>query len=61
MLIWCLQLGKAKLFGFEIFRSKMCCDLKFGVGKTIWGLIFLVCYCPKHFLSIKVFVLKKLV
>ena len=24
-----------------------------GVGETIFGLIFLVCHCPSHFLSIK--------
>ena len=28
---------------------------KFGVGEIIWGLIFLVCHCPSHFLSIKFF------
>ena len=27
----------------------------FGVGEIIWGLIFLVCHCPSHFLSIKVY------
>ena len=27
--------------------------LKFGEGKIIWGLIFLVCHCGSHFLSIK--------
>ena len=31
------------------------CGLTFGVGEIIWGLIFLVCHCPSHFLSIKVY------
>ena len=29
--------------------------LQFRVGKIIWGLVYLVCNCPSHFLSIKVF------
>ena len=28
------------------------CDMKYGVGEIIRGLIFLVCNCPSHFLSI---------
>ena len=35
-------------------KCTICC-LKFGVGKVIWGLIFLVCHCPNHFLGIKFF------
>ena len=31
------------------------CALKFGVSLIIWGLIFLVCHDPSHFLSIKSF------
>ena len=47
------------LFGSAVrkFRGLKCatCGLKFGEGKIIWGLVFLVCHCPSHFLSIKVF------
>ena len=24
-----------------------------GISKIIWGVIFIVCHCPSHFLSIK--------
>ena len=49
----------AKLFGGLKFQSPKCatCSLKFEVGEIIWGLIFLVCHCPSHFLSIKFFFL----
>ena len=51
------NLGQAIFLGSEMLRCLMCyiSGLKFGVGEIIWSLIFLVCHCPSHFLSIKFF------
>ena len=48
VLIW----GRRNFLGLK-FRDPSCaiCSLKFAVDKIIWGLIFLVCHCPSHFLS----------
>ena len=55
MLIWGLQFGEGKLIFILKFQGtkSAICGLKYGVGEIIWGLIFLVCHCPSHFLSIK--------
>ena len=41
MLIWGLPFGVGEV---------IC-----GVGEITWSVIFLVCHCPSHFLSVKFF------
>ena len=49
------EVGKI-IWGLKFGRPKCTvCGLKFGAGEIIWGVIFLVCHCPSHFLSINVF------
>ena len=52
---WCSYLGSAiwgrrNYLGFEISMSQMCYPCS-----EIWGLIFLVCHCPRHCLCINFF------
>ena len=53
MLIWGRRIF---LEGLKFRGSKSAvCGLKFRVDEIILGLIFLVCHCPNHFLSMKVY------
>ena len=49
--------GVAEIVWGLKFQGPRCaiCGLKFWEGKIIWGLIFLVCHYPSHFLGIKLF------
>ena len=57
MLIWDLQFGVGEISWRLKSRApkSAVCGLKFGVGKTFWSLIFLVCHGPNHCLSINFF------
>ena len=55
VLICLLGVGEI-IWGLKFDGTKSAtCALKFGADFIIWGLIFLVCYGPRHFLSIKFF------
>ena len=53
VIIWGLQLGVGKIIWGLKFRGLKgaICSLQFGVREIIWSLTFLVCHCPRHFLS----------
>ena len=52
MLIWVLQFRVGEIIWGLKFRGSKCaiCGLKSGEDIIIWGLIFLVCHHPSHFL-----------
>ena len=50
-----LGLGQI-IWGLKFLGTKSAtCVLKFGEGLIIWGVIFLLCHGPNHFLSINFF------
>ena len=55
-------LGEGEIIWVLKFRDtkSATCALKFGAGLIIWGLIFLVCHGPRHFLSFLVQVFAEL-